>query len=86
MPKPILYVAGGHASGFVAQCIKAEAERTGARVVGKLDLGEQPKPRDAPRERAWCELRAKAPLKPRTDQADAGHLPLFVAANEPTLL
>jgi hypothetical protein len=37
--RPVLYVAGGYASGFVAQCIKAEAERTGARIVGRLDLG-----------------------------------------------
>lgn len=36
--RPVIYVAGGYASGFVAQAIKAEAERTGARVVGKLDL------------------------------------------------
>jgi hypothetical protein len=36
--RPTIYVAGGYASGFVAQAIKAEAERTGARIVGKLDL------------------------------------------------
>jgi hypothetical protein len=32
------------------------------------------------------EIRAKGPLRPRTDQADPAHLPLFVAANEPKLL
>lgn len=36
--RPVIYVAGGHASGFVAQAIKAEAERIGARIVGRLDL------------------------------------------------
>jgi hypothetical protein len=36
--RPTIYVAGGRASGFVAQAIKSEADRTGARVIGKLDL------------------------------------------------
>lgn len=30
-------------------------------------------------------LRTKAPLRAPADQRDAGHLPLFVAANEPPL-
>lgn len=31
-------------------------------------------------------LRASSPLRPAHAQRDAGHLPLFVAANEPGLL
>jgi hypothetical protein len=50
MSRPVLYVAGGYASGFVAHAIKAEAERTGARIVGRLDLG--PPARRAPRQSA----------------------------------
>lgn len=84
--RPTLYVAGGYASGFVAQCIKAEAERTGARIVGKLDLGERRKPRDTERERATIEARLSAPKLSTTDQADSAHLPLFIAANEPRFL
>jgi hypothetical protein len=38
------------------------------------------------RERLELELRAKAPLQSRGRAVqDAGHLPLFVAGNEPTL-
>lgn len=38
------------------------------------------------RERLELELRASSPLrKAAVDQRDAGHLPLFVAANEPGL-
>lgn len=44
-----------------------------------------PAPRDPARERAWAELRAGAPLRAKTEQQDAAHLPLFVAANEPRL-
>lgn len=43
--RPVIYVAGGYASGMVAQAIKEQAERTGARIVGKLDL---PRPSIAP--------------------------------------
>jgi hypothetical protein len=42
--RPVIYVAGGYASGFVAQAIKDEAERTGARVIGRLDLPRTAKP------------------------------------------
>lgn len=35
--RPILYVAGGYASGFVARAIKEHAKQIGARVVGRLD-------------------------------------------------
>lgn len=35
--RPVLYVAGGRASGWVARAIKEHAEKTGARVVGRLD-------------------------------------------------
>jgi hypothetical protein len=38
------------------------------------------------RERIEAELRAKAPLRSTKGQDDAGHLPLFVAANEPSFL
>jgi hypothetical protein len=47
---------------------------------------KKPPPRDAGRDRAWTEIRAKSPLRPRKDQEDHNHLPLFVAANEPTFL
>lgn len=36
--RPVLYVAGGRASGFVALAIKAHADAIGARIVGRLDL------------------------------------------------
>lgn len=36
--RPVLYVAGGYASGFVARAIKAHADKIGARIVGRLDL------------------------------------------------
>jgi hypothetical protein len=42
--RAVIYVAGGFASGMVAQAIKAEAERTGARIVGRLDLPRAVKP------------------------------------------
>lgn len=42
--------------------------------------------RDTERERAEIELRLSSPKRSTTDQADAAHLPLFIAANEPSLL
>lgn len=85
--RPTLYVAGGHASGFVAHAIKAHADSIGARVIGKLDLSDQPKPRDLERERAEIEARIRSPKRPgNVAAADVNHLPLFIAANEPNLL
>jgi hypothetical protein len=38
------------------------------------------------RDRQIMELRLRSRMSPRADQDDAAHLPLFVAANEPTFL
>jgi hypothetical protein len=47
---------------------------------------EQPRPRDVERERAVIAARLSSPKRSTVDQADAAHLPLFVAANEPRLI
>ncbi len=38
------------------------------------------------RERTLIDLAARSPLRGDKDQADAGHLPLFISANEPRML
>jgi hypothetical protein len=44
-------------------------------------------PRDRDRDRAWCELRTKCPLRSKGKPVeDPAHLPLFVAADEPKLI
>lgn len=48
-----------------------------------FDDTDQPPPRDPERDRREIDARIRSPKRSTTDQADAAHLPLFVAANEP---
>lgn len=51
-----------------------------------LKAAELERQGNADRNRQLLELRAKAPKRAAAPQADAGHLPLFIAANEPRLI
>ena len=48
------------------------------------DLPEA-KPEHSERDTLIIKLMLQAPLRPTTPQADSGHLPLFIAADEPSL-
>lgn len=83
----------GYNPEAVNQAIAA-SNRAGRRIGGRearmihalLKGREAPAPAITERERQILELGAKAPLQSKGRPVeDAGHLPLFIAADEPTL-
>lgn len=61
------------------------AAAIGFRDPDAVVLVEETRP-TTDRDRQLVGLKLTSPMRSTRDQADAGHLPLFVAGNEPTLL